>query len=744
MRGALSLLTIAVCLAATFASALAETQAEKLGYPSDARVLLLHADDIGMCQEANEAARDYLEAGHIQSAAVMVPCPWFDDFADWCREHPEADVGLHLTLTAEWKNYRWGPMTPRHQVPGLVDEDGFLFRSVAEVAESASAAEVEREIRAQIDRAIQRGLRPGHIDTHMGTLYARPDFVEAYLKVAVEYGIPAMVIDPSPRNLALYQSRGETVAKSVIEQLAKYPLPRLDSFRSVERGDTYEEVRAGFFELVRTLEPGITEIIFHPSVESEALRRITGSWKQRSWEARLFSDPETIAFLKKEGVLFTNWREMMRRHRERHPKTSRRSPVRENWGGWRGPRGDGSSLETGLPLRWNGETGENIAWKVELPGEGHASPIVWEDRIFTVACIEETQERVLLCRNAEDGSPRWQRRVFKAPLETLHRLNSRASSTPACDGERVYVTFLEVDGRTVPAPNVGSPRPITPGKIVVAAYGLDGERQWLVRVGDFLSAHGFCSCPVLHEDLVIVNGDHDGDAYIVALDRRSGEERWRIDRENKTRSYVTPIVREIDGRWQMVLSGSKSVASYDPATGKRHWVVDGPTEQFVASMVFDGEHLFLTGGFPDRHILAIRPDGEGNVTDTHIAWRTNRGAGYVPSPIVVGPWFLVVADNGVASCFRAKTGERVWMERLDGSHSASTVTADGLVYFLSDAGQCTVVRPGREFEVVAKNSLGERCSASPALSGGRIYIRGQKHLWAIEAKVENAREAESP
>ncbi len=405
--------------------------------------------------------------------------------------------------------------------------------------------------------------------------------------------------------------------------------------------------------------------------------------------------------------------------------------VSENWQGWRGPRGDGTSNEKDLPVKWNGKTGENIAWKVALPGTGHASPITWDDKVFTVSTLD-SGERVLLCLDRKDGKVRWQRTVFKGPLETIHRLNSRASSTPATDGKLVFATFLKVDGRTIPAPNVGTPRPITPGTVIVVAYSLEGEKKWEVELGGFISAHGFNSCPVLYRDLVIINGDHDGDGYLAALERKTGKVRWKIDRKNKTRSYVTPIIREIDGRTQLVLSGSKSVASYDPATGREHWIIDGPTEQFVASMVYNGKFLFITGGFPARHILAIRPDGRGNVTDTHIAWRTNRGAAYVPSPIVEGPYFLIVSDNGIASCFEAKNGDRLWMERLGGGHSASTVSAGGLVYFVSDKGVTTVVRPGKKFEVVAKNELGERCSASPAISGGVIYIRGHKNLFAIK------------
>lgn len=417
----------------------------------------------------------------------------------------------------------------------------------------------------------------------------------------------------------------------------------------------------------------------------------------------------------------------------------------EDWPGWRGPRGDGTSLETGIPASWSGETGKNLRFRVEIPGTGHASPVIRGDRIFVVTCLEEELERVLLCLDVKDGSPRWRRTVLKSPLETLHRLNSRASSTPVVDEGRVYTTFLEVDGRTVPAPNVGTPRPITPGKIVVTAHELDGDLAWQVRVGDFLSAHGFSSCPVLFEELVIINGDHDGDAYLVALDRATGEERWRVPRENRTRSYVTPIIRELGGRLQMVLSGSKSVASFDPRTGQRHWVIDGPTEQFVASMVDDGELLFVTGGYPERHLLAIRPDGQGNVTDTHIAWRTRRGASYVPSPVVVNGHLLMVSDRGIASCFRARTGERLWMERLEGGHSASGVVVEGRALFTSDEGVTTVIRPGKTLDVVSRNPLGERCFASPAISRGTLYLRGERHLFAFsadpDAKEEKASDA---
>lgn len=404
----------------------------------------------------------------------------------------------------------------------------------------------------------------------------------------------------------------------------------------------------------------------------------------------------------------------------------------ENWPGWRGPRGDGTSLEKNIPTRWS--TTENLAWKVAIAGKGHSSPVIWEDKVLLLTCLPEKEERVLLCLDRRNGKTLWQSTVLKTPLETLHRLNSRASSTPVTDGKMIYVTAMKVDNRKITAPNVGGARLITPGSFVVTAFDMVGQKKWSRNVGGFISAHGFNACPILYRDLVIVNGDHDGEAYLAALDQKSGEIKWKVPRENKTRSYSTPIIRTIDKREQMILCGSKSVASYDPANGERHWIIDGPTEQFVASIVYNGKYAFVTGGFPERHILAIRPEGRGNITKTHIAWRAKKGASYVPSPVVLGPYFVIVADNGIASCFKAEDGTRLWMERLGGGHSASAITANGLAYFVSDRGITTVLRPGAEFEVVAKNDLKELVSGSPAVSQGQIFIRGQKHLYCIGKK----------
>jgi predicted glycoside hydrolase/deacetylase ChbG (UPF0249 family) len=291
------------------------TWGEKLGFPKDKRVLILHADDAGMCDEANISTFNYLEQDQIQSTAVMVPCEWFDEFAQWNSNHPDKDVGLHLTLTSEWQEYRWGSVAGAEEVPGLIDPDGFLWHSVPEVVGHASPDEVEKEIRAQIEKAIEAGIQPDHIDTHMGTLFGSVEFMKVYIKVAEEYSIPAMVIELSDKSVAdRFRQQGYPLNEKALSTLADYKMPKLDDFHAAPGGSTYEEKRQNFFDLVKSLNPGITEIIFHPSVETENLKQITNSWQQRVWEAQMFSDPDVIQFFKDEGVIFTNWIEMKERY----------------------------------------------------------------------------------------------------------------------------------------------------------------------------------------------------------------------------------------------------------------------------------------------------------------------------------------------------------------------------------------------------------------------------------------------
>lgn len=388
----------------------------------------------------------------------------------------------------------------------------------------------------------------------------------------------------------------------------------------------------------------------------------------------------------------------------------------EQWPGWRGPRGDGTSIATSLPLEWSTE--KNVVWQAKVEGAGHSSPIIWNDQLFLTTCDEATHERKLLCYDRNTGSLRWQTTITIAPLEQKHQLNSYASSTPVTDGQHVWVTFL------------------TGNRVHVACIDFSGKSVWEACPGEFYSMHGFCSPPTLSRNLLIINCDHDVKepgklAYLVALDKATGKEVWRTDRPNRTRSYCPPVVFHAAGRDQLVISGSFCVASYDPATGKQLWILDGPTEQFAASLVQHDGLLFMTGGFPERHLMAIRPDGSGNVTKTHVAWHHPKGAAYVPSPIAADHLLYMVNDEGIGQCFDTRTGKRHWQKRLGRQFLASPITAGGYVYFPDRDGVTHVLKVGQEFEEVARNDLKEEIFASPAVAGGRIYLRTVSHLYCI-------------
>jgi outer membrane protein assembly factor BamB len=384
----------------------------------------------------------------------------------------------------------------------------------------------------------------------------------------------------------------------------------------------------------------------------------------------------------------------------------------ENWPCWRGPRGDGTCVGKGVPTNWDPA---GALWKTELPGKGHASAIVWGNCVFTVTGLTDTKERVLLCLDSNTGEILWQQTVVEGPLEKLHKENSYASGTPATDGQRVYVTFRVGD------------------EIIVAAHDFASGRQlWLVRPGTHKGEWGFSNEPVLYKDKVIVDGDSKGDSFLIALNRENGKTLWRKNRTNKGISYSAPLIREMAGRIQMIQCGDRSVTSFDPDTGEQLWTVDGPSQEFVSSPVYSEKAglIFVSSSWPKQIIFAIRPDGRGNVTETHVVWSDAKGAPYVPSMIVVDDFLLSVNRAGVAYCHDAATGKILGQQKL-GRHHASAVLINGLVFLINDEGQINVIRPGTSFERVASYELGESCYASPAISDGRVFIRGFEHLFCI-------------
>ena len=398
------------------------------------------------------------------------------------------------------------------------------------------------------------------------------------------------------------------------------------------------------------------------------------------------------------------------------------SPLRaqaENWPQWRGPQLNGHSTETDPPTTWSAS--ENVLWKTPIPGTGHSSPIVFGNRVFVTTALEKAQQRQLLCIDRDTGKVVWTRDVLKAPLERKHTLNNFASSTPATDGRYAFCAFLEMQ------------------TVHLFCYDFDGNLIWRKSPGPFKSMHGWASAPILYKDMVILNCDQDAEACLVAFDRNTGEERWRADRPNRTRSYCNPLIVQAAGKTQMILTGSKSTASYNPDTGEQYWLFDGPTEQFVASPVYADGVVFITGGFPTYHYVGLDPAGSGNITKTeHVLYHEKKGA-YVPSPIAVGEHVYMVSDQprheGEAWCIEARTGKRLWSQQLGKHHRPSPVYADGLIYFLDDDGTTHVLKASpTAFEPVAKNELNEKCFASPAISNGRIFIRTTESLYCIGKK----------
>ena len=393
----------------------------------------------------------------------------------------------------------------------------------------------------------------------------------------------------------------------------------------------------------------------------------------------------------------------------------------EDWPSWRGPRQDGTADSSTYPTKWSAS--ENIKWKVPVPGVGHSSPVISKGKIFLTTCMEAepdaAKNRALLCFDRATGDSLWQTNLFAAPLEKKHKLNSYASGTPAADGERIYTAAYDQP------------------TMRVYCHDSSGKKIWEAAPGEFHSVHGFSCTPTLFKDLVIFNGDQDpmkgGKAYIVAYDKLTGAEKWRIDRPNKLRSYCPPVIIEVDGKPQMVVAGSKCVASYNPATGEQIWIVTGPTEQYVASVVYHEGVVFFTAGFPERWVMAIDPTGTGNVTKTHVKWSLKKDGGYVPSPVAIGGIGYVVTDEGIASAWELKTGKQLWRERLGAHQSGSGIVAGGKLYFTDDTGLTYVINPsGEKLDVTQKNPLGERCFTSPASSDGQIFIRTEKHLHCIE------------
>ncbi len=387
--------------------------------------------------------------------------------------------------------------------------------------------------------------------------------------------------------------------------------------------------------------------------------------------------------------------------------------VAQNWPGWRGPNQDGTTAEKEVPVKWDSVT--NVMWKAKVPGIGYSSPVVWEDKLFTFTAIPETRERILLCYDSNTGNLLWQETVLTAPLEDKHKDNSYASGTPATDGKFVYISYL--DGKDA----------------VVAAYDFSGKKIWVQRPGKFYSGWGYSCSPRIYNDKIIINGNSPGDEpFFAALSKTDGKILWKVNHTKPANNFSTPIIKEIEGKTQLIFCGNQEISSYNPEDGSINWIVDGPASDFCSSPVYNERNnlVIVSSAWPRRVLLAIKPDGKGNVTDSHVAWRSSEGGVYVPSPITTGDYLFTTMTNGKVHCIDVATGKILWIEE-HGPQYASPVIANGLIYMPNDEGMISVIQPGPEFNRIAQNTIGEKMFASPAISNGKIFLRGDKHIFCI-------------
>ena len=423
----------------------------------------------------------------------------------------------------------------------------------------------------------------------------------------------------------------------------------------------------------------------------------------------------------------------------------------DDWPQWRGPAGNGTSTEKGLPERWSAT--EGIAWRADLGGVGVSSPVVFGNRVFVTSQLGSGQSRQgpRLSQGADaatsgerglgtsraaagavvdrptflveafdrpSGKRLWQYRLeAQAPMPTVHDKHNMASSSPVTDGERVYAWFAT-------------------GQIV--ALDMTGRAVWQrhlgQEIGPFEIQWGHSSSPTLFEDSLILLCDHDPAAYLLAIDRRTGKEKWKTDRGRGRQSYSTPFVVNAATGPELIVNSNQRVDAYDPRTGGLLWHVGGPNQFPIPVPAYADGILYLSRGYRSGPYMALRPGGKGDINTTHVVWQTPTGAPYISSLVHDGGLLYMASDVGAVTVLDAATGQRVWQQRIAGVFTASPVAADGKVYFVSETGVVTVIRAGRQPQVIAQNDIGERLMASPAISNGLLFLRSDDRLFAIRGQ----------
>ena len=415
-----------------------------------------------------------------------------------------------------------------------------------------------------------------------------------------------------------------------------------------------------------------------------------------------------------------------------------------DWPQWRGPDGSGISNEKNLPSEWSPT--KNIKWKTAIEGRAHSSPIVWGNRIFVTTAIEGAEvagakaakhmlgdkEFVhpdaigankkhtfkVLAIDRDSGKILWQATAWEGtPYDDRHRKSSYAASTPATDGKMVYAFF---------------------GTEGLYAYDFKGKLAWKAHVGNIATLGlGAATSPILFENLVIMQADEDnGEAsVIVAFDKKTGKEVWKQSRKGLQVSWSTPLLVRTANRAELIASGTEFVISYDPATGKELWRHKGVESNAIPSPVANNEFVYLVAGYPAKIAMAIRLGQTGDLTGTpNMPWKYAKGTAYVPSPILYGDYLYLTTDRGILTAIDAKTGEVKYEGGripIPATFTASPVAFEGKILMTSEDGDTFIVKAGPKHEVIGTNSIGEPVYASPAIADGRIFIRGEKNLYAI-------------
>ena len=406
----------------------------------------------------------------------------------------------------------------------------------------------------------------------------------------------------------------------------------------------------------------------------------------------------------------------------------------EDWTSYRGPTDQGHCRSTDLPIRWS--EGENVVWKTPIPGKAWSSPVILGDRIWLTNAPEDGTQLSVICVNKNSGKilQKKQLRVVAAP-QYCHPFNSYASPSPVIEEGRVYVSF-------------GAP--------CTACLNSDtGEVIW--QRTDFVCNHfrGAGSSPFIYKNLLILHFDGSDHQYIVAMDKQTGNTVWKTDRsvdfrdlESGTgrpnregdfrKAFSTPVIADVQGKPVLISLGSMALYGYEPLTGKECWRAEAIGSHSGACRPVVGHGLVFSPMGAGLELWAVRPDGRGVVTDTHVAWKYKRGVPRRPSVLLVDDLLFMVDDGGVATCVEAKTGKEIWKERLGGSYSASPIYCGGKVYFFDQDGKSTVIEASREYKVIAVNRLGDGFMASPAVSGGALFLRTKSGLYRIEDKSRQA------